>query len=256
MRALPWITPLLLLAGCDLFREIGDTFEGLTNRLVGTGVLLSVAPAPNDDVDLSQTDFDEGTSFTLFLADAAEVADLEEAPVDGAEVSLQGVAATPLDAGVYAIAPGGGLSWQDDATWTARAEVGGGVAEVDLHLPASAEYAPPSQHTTGADLQVDLSSEGFDSVFIVVVDAQSGDVTWSNEPETPREIYDFTRGSGNLDVLVPGDDAFPADSAYLMGIAGMMRSRADDMHELNTALSTFLSGKMLWYPVSTVDIPN
>ncbi|MBW2253332.1 MAG: hypothetical protein JRI25_01890 [Deltaproteobacteria bacterium] len=241
------------LSACDFFEEVRDVFEGLTNPLVSLGMVLGVEPSGG--ADLEGTDYEEGVLASVFLADAGNVNQIDQAPVTGAEVSIQSVAAFDTSTGLYTILPTDGLSYQEEATWRLRIEIGDGAATANLHLPAAASFAPPTQHTAGADLEVDVSGQDFHSLLVVVLEAESGDVTWSNEPETAREFYDFTHGSTEeLAVTIPGDEAFPNQSAYVVGVAGMKHTGASDLTRMNTALSTLMVGKMVMSPISTLPV--
>ncbi len=251
-------TPILLalaltLPGCAFFGKARDTFDGLVNPLVGLGLLLSVAPSEDEDVDLSNAPVQEGTTFTLMLVDAAHVNDLDQAPVTGAAVSLHGEAASEIEDGTYLIAPGA-LAYDPGATWELQITRGASEATAQLALPATHDEAPPREHSAGADLIVDLSGEEYDSVLVMVIDPLVGDVTWSNQPETPREVYDFTRGDPELVVTIPGDEAFPDEQPYLVGIAGMNHTGASDLDGMNTIISTLMAGQMVFHPVSTIPV--
>lgn len=245
------LVPLLLLGGCDFFHKVGETFEGLTNPLVGVGMLLAVVPSDNS-VDLEGSDFEPGTGMTVFLADAANADELDQAPVVGAEVSMDGVEADTTGDGLYSIGPQAGLEYADNDTWMLEVMIGDGLATAAIDLPESANFNAPTQHTVGDDLVVDITGQGFDSLLIVVIESTTGDVTFSNEPQTAREFYDFThRSSGELVVTIPGDEAFPSNNVYWVGVSGMIHTGASDLDEMNTALSTLMSGKMVVYPVAT-----
>lgn len=253
MKRLLAVGLCLGLPGCAFFQKVEDVFEGLTNPLVGLGMVLGVEPAGG--ADLEGTAYEEGVFASVFLADAANVDQIEEAPVTGAEVSIQSVPALDTGTGLYSIIPTDGLAYQEEVTWRVRVEIGGGVATANLELPAAVDFDPPTTHTAGSDLEVDASGQPFDSLLVVVLEAESGDVTWSNEPETAREFYDFThRSTDELVVTIPGDEAFPNESGYLVGVAGMNHTGASDLHGMNTALSTLMAGKMVISPVTTIPV--
>jgi hypothetical protein len=262
-RAAPLLL-LLALPGCAFFSKAKNTFEGLTNPLVGLGFVVSIQPADSSgNMDLSNTQMQDGTVFTGMLADAAKVTDLNNLPVTGADVTCDGATATDLGEGLYGIEPGT-LAYQAGATWDVEVRIGNGTAAASLLLPQPSSWTPACgagssgslcTWTTGADMTVDLTGEAYDSVLVMVMDVNSGDVTWSNEPTDARGVYDFThRSDASLVVTIPGADAFPADSVYAVGVAGMIHTGASDLVEMNTALSTWMAGKMLVYPVSTLPV--
>ncbi len=234
----------LTLPSCDFFRQVGDTWQGLTHPLVALGTVLSVESPPTPGVDLEDTPYAEGTSLSLFLADASSIDEVDDAPVVGAEVFLDGVEASDTEAGLYTIGPAGGLDYEEGATWSLDLHLGPDTATADVSLPPTVVWSAPSSHAQGADLLVDASGQDFDSLLVVVLDASDQRVTWSNRPETPREIYDFTRGTTDLAVTVPGGEAFPEAGAYLVGVSGMENTGSGDLSGMNTALSTIMAGRM------------
>lgn len=253
MRRTLCLALCLTLSGCAFFRDVGETLEGLTNPLVSLGMLLAVEPPSTDEVDLSGTDYEDGTAFTVFLADAAQVDEIEEAPVLGAQVVLQDVEAVETGGGSYTVAPGA-LDYAAGSTWTAEIHLGGDVATADVPLPEPVDWEAPASHPAGADLEVTTTGD-YDSLLVVVL-ASDGSVTWDNRPETPREIYDFTHGSDDdLSVTIPGDEAFVEEDLYFVGAAGMVHTGSSDLSGMNTALSTLMSGKMVLQPVSTLTAP-
>jgi hypothetical protein len=243
----------LSLSSCDFAEEVIDVFEGLTNPLVSLGMVLGVEPAVG--ADLEGTDYEEGVFASVFLADAANVNQIDQAPVTGANVTVMTVPAFDTGTGLYSIVPTDGLSYLEGVTCRVRVEINGGIAQADLVLPAAADFDPPTQHTAGADMVVDVTGQEFHSLLIIVLEAESGSVTWSNEPETAREFYDFThRSTEELVVTIPGSEAFPNQTGYLVGVAGMNHTGASNLQHMNTALSTLMAGKMVMSPVSTLPV--
>lgn len=241
-----WLALVTLapLTGCaDLFFNV----EGLTNPLTGLGLVIGTEAPESGSIDLSGTGIEVGTGMTLFLADAGNVTDVSNAPVVGATVSLDDVDATGEGDGTYVISPTDGPDYVAGQTAPLLVDIGDYHAEAAIGLPSRPAWTAPASHAAGADLLVDLSGQGYDSVLILVVDAESGDLTWSNEPQTVREMYDFTHGAAETAVTVPGAEAFPTSGGYVLGVAGMQHTRAVDLTEFNTALSTLMAGKMRTY---------
>ena len=252
-----WLS--LSLVGCDAFRKAFDTVEGLTESTVVQGAVLGidVPDDPNLAALLEGTDFAPGTAVTAFVVDATSVADLAEAPVDDATVAVVGSVdeAVPSQGdGLYANDPStSDLVYVDGDQWTMSVTRGDAVGEVALALPAGADVAIPTQHSAGTPLVIDLSGQGFGSAIGVVVDA-TGEVVWTNVPTDVRSLYD-AMGSGDVSTLdIPGS-AFAANQVYLVGVAAMAHTDADDLEGVNTALSKVRVGKMFLSPVTTASIP-
>lgn len=255
-RTLAVLALPIALTGCD---TLIDTYEGLTNPLVAQGLVLGIAAPDSDQIDLSQTAYGEGTAITVFLADAESADKLEEAPVEGADVSVRGdafgdVAVGEAGGGTYVLEPGQ-VTYADGAVWTVVVDVAGEVGRANVELPPPAAFTIPQEHTKGEPIDLDFTGKGFTAALIVVLDVESGNVTYSTEPKDIRDVYDLTRGNTELGaVQVPGT-AFPEDKVYALGVAGMVHTQADDLESMNTALSSVLAGKMKFYPVITAQLP-
>lgn len=261
MNRLAPLALLLPLVGCDYIEQGKDIFEGLTNPLVVQGMILGIEPPDSEDIDLSGSDYSEGTTALVFLADAANADELENAPVSGADVSLRGgnlgdEGLADMGAGAYALALDPGVVYADGAQWTVVVGLGSDTARAEVTLPAGANLTIDEEHTQGAPLTVNLSSGGYDSALVVVIDGQNQEVTYSNEPSGIKEIYDFTHSTETVGVVeIPGT-AFPDQSVYAVGIAGMNNTTSEDLENMNTALSSVMSGKMVFSAVSTIELPD
>lgn len=248
------------LGGCEQLKDVQDKVAGWTNPLVMQGLYLGVAEPDIDGFDLSKTDFDDGTSALLFLADASNVDDLENAPVSGAGVALKSdgngrVSLGDEGDGAYRASASDGLTYTAGEQISLIVNMGDSQATGAVQSPAAADLDVPEQHDKGEALSLNLTGQSFDSLLVVVFDATSGKLTFSNQPETVKEIYDFTHGGGDeaLIVDVPGS-AFPSEGLYAVGAAGLRAASADDFEDANTALSSLLSGKLKFYPVSTLSL--
>ncbi len=237
---------LLGLCGCD---EVADIWGGLTTALVTNAVVVGVAEPDDERLDLSGTEFEPGTGFTAFLADAASLNDLESAPISGATVSVEGAAGEMVAPGSYNYA--GDLAYVDGADWTMSVTVGGDTASAAFTLPPAANITLDSQHSANTALTVPLSGQPFDNALVVVIDVESGDLTYSNEPESITELYEFMQATGPSDEAIPAS-AFPSESMYALGITGITKTESDDLTDMNTALSNVSAGKMKLLPICTL----
>jgi type 1 fimbria pilin len=131
-------------------------------------------------------------------------------------------------------------------------DLGDSACGATVKAPAAASATIDETHVAGNDLAIDLSGESFDSVLVVVFDTSSGSVTYSNRPENIKEIYDFTHGgTGGLSMTVPGS-ALANQTIYAVGVAGLKNATEDDFDNTNTLISSYMAGKMKFYPVSTL----
>lgn len=242
----------LSLTGCAF---LTDKVEGITNALVTQGLVMGVMAPDSGEVDLSASGFDQGVVGNAFLADTTSVTDLENAPIEGATVTLQSAGFTEAGAGNYVLSPGG-LTWTAGESWTLAVSVDGadpGAIQFTTQAPVTATV--PTQIALNTPITVDLTGQGYTSALVVVVDG-NGDVKYNNKPETIRDVYDLTKGNTEVTTVeIPGA-AFPTETVYLVGIAGMNHTTADDLSGMNEVLSSALFGVMKWYPTTTMTGPS
>jgi hypothetical protein len=242
------------LAACNWFDDAKNTLENLANPLVAEGILLGVEAPVDDTIDLSDTEYAEGTVMTLFLADTADSGGLTEAPVTGAVISLRGdaIGSIPIDdagGGRYSL-DAGAATYESGAVWTINVTLDGELTTAALTLPPPANVDVPTERVRGQDLTLDLLGMGYESALVVVA-GDSGSITYTNEPATIGDIYNMTHGSAELESVTIPDSAFPENSGYLVGVAGMKHTTASDLDGMNTALSSIMMGNMEFYPIAT-----
>ena len=263
--------PLLLvqLSGCDLIakgkqsiQNVKDKIEGLTNPLVADGVILSFVPPESDMIDFENTPYSQGTITTIGLADAKNPTDLENAPVSGAAVTIRGnvqIDAVETAPGIYSVELGSDLAYTANQTWNIDINPGeeDEVAGVQINLPAPLDVGTiPEEHTNDQPLNLDLTGLGYNSAIVIVLDGATGNTTYSNEPKTITVLYNFMTGDEELTSVEIPADAFPNQTVYMVGVAGMVHTTEDDITEMNTALSKFMAGQMVFSVTSTIEIPD
>lgn len=256
------IIALLPLAACD---QVKNTYDGLTASIVGEGLVLGVEAPQSDMIDLSGTAYGEGTGVTMFLGSAESANNIASAPIEGAAVTISGasfgeVAATDLSGGVYSFGPDSSVTYEPNATWTITSTVpdrvnGPDVGVAHVVLPPAPDVTIAQQHDANTKIDVDLSGQGFSSSVVAVIDTQSGTVTYSNEPMSITDVYDMTRGNADVGVVTIPASAFPNQSVYAVGIAGLTHTSSAELDNMNTAISAIAAGKMRMFPVVTAPMP-
>ncbi len=258
---------LLTLTGCDALNKAKDTIDGLLEPVVVEGIVLGIEPPQSQELQdlLDQSEFESGTTATIFMADAKEVDEIENAPITGATVSLLGTGAgvtlSEVDSGVYGLEPGTDpLPYAQGETWELESVRTDGdaqqVSTAQVALPAAADFSQeiPEQHAVDTAITLDFTGLPYDSALVVVLDDE-GAVTYSNEPSTIKEVYDFTHGTTELGVVTIPAEAFPDEGIFMVGVAGMVNTDSADLTEMNTGLSSVVSGLMKTYAVSTLPLP-
>ncbi len=255
------LLPILpLVAGCTFFAEyraIKDRVDGLLNPLMAQGMVVSVDEPEIEVVQLimEAADYDAGTAVTVFLADAEDAVDAEEAPVQGASVWVDEIPAYEGDeGGMYTIEPNLGIPYEVGANWDVeidRFRDGTEISAISVELPPVAVVDLPDVHDLATPLIVDLSGQGFTAVLVLVM-SDTGVITYSSKPETVEDLLYFTKGTIEMSSYeIPGE-AFPAPGAYAIGVAGMDHSDASSIVNLNTFASSMMAGKM---PFGAVVVP-
>lgn len=245
------ILPLaLLLSGCDLLADLA----GATNPTVMEAMLIGVEPPDSDLVDLTGTEFEGGTGATVLLADATQADDLEEAPIEGARVDIQiGGRWYNLrdDAdGKYIVDEG--ISYPAGEEVTVRIR-DGEERGASVRAPESLDLEIVESHSVRSPLVVRAETAGLDTIAVVVMEVESGEILYDNRPATIEEVYALTHGDGSLAVEVPGT-AFPRPGAYVIGVAGLAISEAEGLENVNTTISAFAAGTIRFWPVYVADL--
>ncbi len=254
MKRLQLILPALALAACEQVDNIKDTVDGVTNPTVIIGLDLGVEPPDTELINLDKTPFGEGATAKVFLARADSLSSVEENLVSGAVVDLVsasnggGFQLDDQGDGTYTGKGSDGLTYEAEDV-TINAEDSEGVHSLSVGAPQSPDASISSTHSAGQPMNIDLSGQDYDGALVVVLDLDGG-ITFSNQPETASELYDFAYGdSGDLlSVEIPGG-AFEQTGVYAIGVAGTRNSASADMTDINTALSTLIAAKFRFYPV-------
>lgn len=255
------LVALLGAGGCAGVDEVKDKVEGVTNRFVLEGLYLGIAEPDDPQLQdmLSGTDYDKATTLKVFLADAGDVTEIQNAPISGADVSFLSdanggsIALVESSAGSYSLPDGSGVVYTAGETVSVSADYGGTTHKAPVDAPAAADAGIDTSHTAGTAMVVDLSAQDFDSALVVVVDA-NGQVTYSNEPTSIEDLYNFTHsGTWSGKISIPAK-AFPDETLYAVGVSGLYIADPNEFTEVNTALSTLMAGKLKFSPVCT--IPN
>ncbi len=246
-----------ILSGCGQLEDIKDVVDDLTNPLVVEAVLIGAVEPESDLIDLSETDFADGTAIKVFVADATSIDDLEAGALDGMFVELK----SPTLGNLELVDEGGGLytaNGDDGLEYVAGEEYVIDVTNVDSEhkvgvvAPQPVDIEVPQQHAAGDKLLIDLTEYDYDAVLVAVLDVMSGEITYSNEPEGIQEMYEFTHTGAEVKRHeIPGS-AFASQSVYAVGVAGMRNATVDDYTDLNTGLSSYMVGQMRFYAVQAM----
>lgn len=245
----PALSFLLSGAGCSNFL---DYFS----PVVSQGLVLGVDD-PVVGVDL-------GAEFvaSTFLARAESLAEIEENLYDDAErvEVVSGSTTAELlsqGQGLYLVDSDsvGALQYTEGATYTLRVVDEGKTRTVGMAAPGAPTLSglpvPPATHPAGAALSVDLTGQGYDNSLAAVVDEQ-GNLVWDNRPEGVGEYLDWIGSGGEVGVVqIPGE-AFPnPGTAYVLGIAGIVKAPDAAFDNFNPLLSNFAIGTMAVAPIVT-----
>ena len=254
---LPFFVTASLLLGCEQLQDVQETIDGLTDTLVLEAFLIGVVPPDSDLIDLEDTDFSEGASLKAFLADAANIDNIEENALDGAEVAIKSSSLVEMvleadGGGLYMVIGTDGLEYFAGEDYVLAVTFNDSTSKATVSAPPPVEISIPEDHQVDTNLLIDLTDFDYDAVLVAVMDVQSSQITYSNEPDGVQEIYDFTHGEDSVNRHEIPASAFSAQSVYAVGVAGMRNAGTADYTDMNTGLSSFMVGQMRFYPVSTL----
>jgi len=247
----------LTLGGCAQLYDIRDTIEGYTHPLVASAMFLGIQEPDSEFIDLIDTEFESGAAVQAFLADATNVEDIENAPIAGGKVKVAIGQGDPLlldeeEQGSYRITGGEGLYYEVGKETTMKILVDGEEGSITSRLPEAADIELDWVQPI-ADLVIDLSHHDFDTVLAVVVDMQDGEVLWTNEPSDISELYALTHAAEPIKRVVIPAAIFNREGVLAVGVAGMMVSDQESVDGMNIALSSYMTGQMVFAPVCTYD---
>ena len=255
----------LSLSGCGKLEDFKNTVEGLTENFVIEGIYLGVAEY-DGELDLEALGFG-GAKIVGYLADAAQISEIEQAPITGMDLRLLsdvsgGSNLIEDGAGKYSLSHEEGLTYNDGEYAVLSTSYDGEDRKAGVITPPAPDLSEvPLIHTAGNPMAIDLSGQGYDTAMIVVIETESGETTFSNEPEGIEELYEMTHPDGitfsddvetddSLIIEIP-ERGFSQEGIYVLGIAGLVTSGKDDMEGVNTALSTLVAGKFRFVTVCT-----
>ena len=246
--------PFLLLAtACG----VADKLQGLVNPLVAEALVLGIEEPSTDELDPSAAGLEPGVGATVFLADAKSVDDIENAPVAGASVTYSdssgSFAMEEDDGGEYRVSSVDepDFDYVADGDAEVSATIDGEQHAVIVHKPGAIELDVPLQHTAGQPLVLDAAAEDIDNLLVVVFRADTGEVVFSNRPDSVRDYYNLGHGQGEVTVTVDGE-ALSASTLYGVGAAGLTNGEESEFESVNTVLSAIMAGEMRFYPVTTI----
>jgi len=256
------------LSGCQQLAALHETVEGFTERFVVEGIYLGIEDP--EGVDLSGTAF-SGARLTAFLADASQISEIEQAPIENTALILMSpgnggsVPMIDVGGGKYELSSEEGLEYVSDEEITLTSGYGDRERNISVEVPVAPSLSVNSDHAASTPITVDLSGQGFDAALAVVIEVQTGVVTWSNEPADIAGLYEMTHPNGfligseedlseddELTVEIPAE-AFANEGYYILGVAGMVVSNSSSFENVNTALSTVMAGKLRFTDVCTDD---
>ena len=228
---------------------------GLTGPLVLQASLLGIE-AP-EELDLSGTEYESGSLLRVFLSEAGDASELQETAISGAHVGvltpgLGRIGLLSAGCGTYVASGRNGLRYRATEDYALQVDLDGHDSAVQTRAPFAPDIPWADEHELGTSLTLSLADYDFDALWVAVVDTLSGEITYTNKPETGAEIYRFSnKDRGQRQVEIPGH-AFDEASIYAVGVGGMHHAEEHEFRNLNSSLSTFLIGQMRFRSLDTL----
>jgi hypothetical protein len=118
------------------------------------------------------------------------------------------------------------------------------------NLSGIPDAAAGQNHPANSELAISLGQQ-FDNYLAIVFD-ESGNVTYSNQPETASDYLNWIGGSDAFtSVTIPGS-AFPSAAAgYIVGVAGIRRAGDSAFENFNPLVSNLAMGSLAVSPLIT-----
>ena len=249
-----------LLGGCAQLKAWQEEVEALTNQFVLEGIYIGLEE-PEDELIaeiIQHTKLRDGSTATVFLADASSIDEIENSPISGANVAFEspsngGINMTESSGGKYELSGDHGLEYWAGEEATIYSDYDGVTHRIMTNAPAAPDIVLDEWHPAGDPLEVDLQGQGFDTTVVAVFDLVEADLTFSEAPESIGDLYEVAKGDGaSLVVEIPGS-ALANESLYAVGVAGLVNSDVENFEEVNTAMSAFLAGEFTFQTVCTFE---
>jgi hypothetical protein len=207
--------------------------------------------SPGEGVDLSATDWADGSTASAFLADAGSLDEMEDSPIDDAEVAME-LDGEPVDMisdspGSFSVTSAEGLGWNEGTVATLIVERDGDHF-LALVTPAAPDSELPETWARGEALPIEVTGDDYDNAVVTAIRLEDGETVYDSLPTDIVELYRFTHSAGSLSVEVPGS-ALTEPGPYLIGVTGLVNADPDTYEEVNLALSAMTAGAMRFYPV-------
>ncbi len=237
-----------LLGGCGRIDDAAATL----NPVVVQGLYLGL-DLPSSLLSLANGDENNGTFAysaicKVFLAYLS--AGGGDSPVDGADVRFDSRASGRIDLreeseGKYIGDATDGLEYVPGESAELKVQLDGGDGEVDGRTPdAPEEIELPESVAKGSRFQVHLPGGGYDNMIVALYHLDSGKVSWENLPTDFEGLYEFTRPDEAVDTVTVPSEAVERSGSYVVGVAGMVIGEVEGFDGVNTALSTFMAGRV------------
>lgn len=243
--------------GCNF--EVPDEISGLTSRFVAQGMYLGIEAPEDENIAsaLEESDFGGGAQLTVFFADAANVDEIEEAPIAGLRPVFRSDSAGSSDLvegaeGQYTLNESADIAYVGGENIVISVEYADESRKLNALTPQGPSFSLAEIHTAGAPMAVNLQGQGFDTTLVTVIDVVTGEVTYDNLPTDISEVLDLggEEDESSSSIEIPGV-AFATESIYAVGVGGLVKSDTANFVEVNTLLSGLKSGTMAFQPVCT-----
>lgn len=249
----------LWLLGCEAIDDAKDAVDGATETTIVQASILSVQDPQDPTLGplIANSPFAPGTTATAFLADASSPTEMEDSPVAGAAVDVEGVTLDEKEDGAYAFTPDRGPRYAAGSSWVLSVDRGDDAGErtAVVELPAAAADALNAtgvggsvEHTANTALTIDLTGRGYASSIIAVI-GPDGDLEYSNNPESLMDLYEAMQSDEAGSFEIPAT-AFADTGLYAVGVAGLQHTTAEDLDGFNTVISKVRAGEMVFWPVN------
>lgn len=229
----------------------GDLINGYGDTTVVQGLYLG-AEIP-DGIEIPPETGIYTAACKMFLAEVADPAAFDGAPLTGAEMLFTSESTRLLDLeedreepGKYEVTSLEGLRYEDGDIAVVKFNADGNEGEVRVKAPRTPDVDVPFTHSAQADLRIQINSEEFSNIVAATYDLDHELLTWDNLPDDVSSAYELNQDGVDepVSILVIPGDAFKRPANFVVAVGGLLVADTDDFVGANTAISTFAAAKM------------
>ncbi|MEC7988178.1 MAG: hypothetical protein VX278_23630, partial [Myxococcota bacterium] len=255
--------------GCDVLMQKVGELDSFSKPFIVDGLYMGTPVVESETFSLSEDDVLSEAQITLHLASTSFDESMNTAPISSAVVQLTSDNISPFPIpesseakGSYTASANEGLPYPAGEYITIDVERSNGTThQIGITAPLAPMFSLPAGHPTSEALSIDVSDQEYYESFVIVLRADTGEITYQKFPQTVEELYEYAHPNAAVkhetaeyieQIQIP-PSAFPSNTVYAVGIAGIQSSLQEDMIEVNTLISSLIAGQFRFQDLCVPD---